>query len=437
MSEKTIAAKSSSFITRDHDLIRDTFLERHPGSQFVVELQPAITWSDLAEIKKKKKRSKRGIESIDYLKSNIPYFNFGTSLVNNRWLKRNERTGLFAVKMRSGKEVLLLKRLIGSGKNLHVQTMYCTDVDTEKEFLQLMSSHIRVKSKPKFGIWKLIMTGNGVAYVKAKLPNPPVIHQTAAAVERSITNYFENKERYLRNRKSGAKRLLVYGVAGGGKTTLCYQIAHRYQKTHCVVFATDIGAISAHTAQCAKDHVPTIVFAEECDRWMSKIESTDAFNPHSDTTAHVKAFLDGHLSQRNEAGELDVLITNYPDRIERTIILRPGRVHERIEIGPLDAEHAFEVAKFYFRDEENRLVCAEDELRFFQNHGMKYTGAQIENIAGLVMDYVNGTDIPINADTIKKVVDEFRAAIHGVKTYKDKPTVIDDEVALVGFTGVG
>ena len=63
---------------------------------------------------------------------------------------------------------------------------------------------------------------------------------------------------------------------------------------------------------------------------------------------------------------------------------------------------------------------------------MSLTGAQIENLASLVSDYVNGTDEPITAEVIKDVIKQFQEAVDQIRNYKDDKTLIDTKRA-VGF----
>jgi len=209
----------------------------------------------------------------------------------------------------------------------------------------------------------------------------------------------------------------MYGNAGSGKTTLAYLIAKKYSKTHCVFFATNILAISLHSELCARHNIPTIIIAEECDKWMGSVDHEGRAD------GQVKAFLDGYMSHRNTSGEFSLLITNYPDKIEKTIIFRPGRIHERIQIGALDSKHTMMVAKHYFKDEKGKQLCKAKELKCLTT--MTLTGAQIENIATMCVDEVNGTEEPITAEVIKRVIKEFSDAVSHVKSYEDDKTIVE------------
>lgn len=418
------AFKSSSYLNKDHLLLKQIYRKKYPDGPCLVEHGGEISHCELERLKNFTKRRKQRLAAVEYVPSNIPHFTFGTSLSSRGKVSCSDRTGLFRLEIVDGertRDIYVLKRLIGSGKNTYVQGLYCTDFETQRVFLKMFRRKLKTAAKPKRGVFEAVVVNSGMGsyltYNKLKVPTPPVMHQNLQLVTDSVEKYFENRERYLRNGKSGSKRALMFGNAGSGKSTIAYQIAKKYEKTHCVVFATNITAIAMHTELCAKHKVPTIVVAEECDKWMGAVDH------HGRADGNVKAFLDGYMSHRNTAGEFSLLVTNYPDKIEKTIIFRPGRIHERIHIGALDAEHAVKVARHYFKDEKGRNLCPKKELEFLGE--LQLTGAQIENIATLCVDAVNGTDEVINSKLIKRVIDQFSEAVSSVKDYKDDETIVE------------
>jgi len=430
-----------SYLSQDQVLVHKLYTERHPDSDYTIEISNEITYGSLIALKNKKNNKlKTRVISIDNIPSGIPYMNLGSGLNPSRKNKLYaiERSGVYSVKFSNNDEMIIAFRIFRVSKDYFIQRILCTSHETLKLFFMLLRTERMKKIKPPTsGIFVLDQdhsTGR-LLYIEKKFPNPPVIHQQAAIIEKSIETYFENKERYLRNGKSGTKRILLFGLPGSGKTTLCYQIARKYAKTHLVVFCNDLNQLAQHSTQCATHGIPTIVFNEECDRWMGNHQGF-AMGEAKD---NVKAFLDGHLASRNKGGELNILITNYPDKIEKTILFRPGRIHERIEVGCLDPDSAVKVAKNYFVDHNNKLVCNEKELDYFKSN--MYTGAQIENIASMVIDYVNGTDTIITKEVIDKVVTEFKEAVNAVRNYKDPHSLVDaasprkvgfgDEIGLV------
>lgn len=428
--------KSTSYVNKDHYFLKQLFKDNHPDLKGVIEYEaPSVAHNELERLLRFTKRRSQKLESIEVLPSNVPHFTFGTNIDQKGKMGCSDRTGLFKLSIMDGdtlRYIYLIKRLIGSGKSTFVQSLYCTDVETQKIFLKLNRHRNKASDKPKLGIFEgsVLQNPGGGAYLKYKklaVPTPPVMHQNMVQVTDSVEKYFENKERYLRNGKSGSKRVLMFGNAGSGKTTIAYQIAKQYAKTHCVLFATNVAAIAMHAELCAKHKIPTIIIAEECDKWMGTVDHEGRAD------GNVKAFLDGYMSHRNTAGEFTLLITNYPEKIEKTIIFRPGRIHERINIGALDKEHALKVAKHYFKDEKGKPLCKAKELKYLGE--MELTGAQIENLATMCVDAINGTDQEITAELIEKVIEEFSAAVSHVKEYQDDKTIVEKAYAKrnVGF----
>ena len=423
---KESAVQGSSYATKDHYLLKNIFKKNYPDVSCLVEYEAQnMSHENLESLKKDTRRCKTRLDSVKTLPSNIPHFTIGTTRKDRGKIQHSERTGLFQANICDGdknRSMYIVRRLIGHGQSAFVQTMYCTDFETQKIFLGLVRKRKRSSAKPKNGIYTAsiiqgLMGANILVYNKLKVPTPPVMHQNAQKVIGSVDQYFANRERYLRNGKSGAKRVLIFGNPGSGKTTLAYQIAKKYSGSHCVLFATRVAEIAMHAELCAKYKVPTLIIAEECDKWMGVVDADERAD------GHVKAFLDGYLSHRNPEGELSLLITNYPDKIEKTILLRPGRIHERIPVGALDKENALKVAEFYFKDEDNKPLCNKKEISFLGD--LKLTGAQIENIASMTVDYVNGTDEKITAEVIQKVIEEFSDGISSVKNYKDDTTIVE------------
>jgi len=424
-----------SFATKDHRFLKDIFVKNCPDKKCLVEYEAQnVSHENLQSLKKATRRCKTRLHDVAILPSDIPHFTIGTSRGNKGVVTHSEKTGLFRVTVTSPDDdnrlIYVIRRLIGHGKSAFIQTLYCTDVGTQKIFLGLVTKRNRRASKPKTGIYTASIRqsqggGNFLSYVKLKVPTPPVMHQEAAKVFESVEQYFVNRERYLRNGKSGAKRILIYGNPGSGKTTLAYQIAKKYGATHSILFATQVAEIAMHTEACAKYKVPTIVVGEECDKWMGAVDADKRAD------GHVKAFLDGYLSHRNPEGEFSILITNYPDKIEKTILFRPGRIHERIQIGALDEKHIIKVAELYFRDEDGKPLCKKKEIKFLG--GLKLTGAQIENIASMTVDYINGTDLKIEEKVIKEVIDKFKEGMSSVRDYKDDDTIAERQRGDVGY----
>ena len=202
--EEVKGFKSASYVNKDHFFLKGLYKERHPNSSCMIEYEATgVSHADLQKLKGFTKRRKQKLESVEVIPSNIPHFTFGTNIDGNGRVSCSDRTGLFLIKIADGnatRNMYLLKRLIGSGKNTFVQSLYCTDFDTQKIFLRLNRHKAKASDKPKLGIFDgdVLQNPGGGAYLKYKklgVPTPPVMHQNVVLVKTSVEKYFANKER--------------------------------------------------------------------------------------------------------------------------------------------------------------------------------------------------------------------------------------------------
>jgi len=436
----------NEYIADASEKMLDIFADRNPdveGHIFTGSGVDTVVTLFQSWLEKSAQRYKTKLIRFERVRSNMSNFWLNPEVVQSNSEKKKtskfcaacDQTGMFRAVFTDGTdeaEILMLRwvECPEVGRTEQVFSVWATSEVAMNMFYEVKTRSVTKRERPKPGIYNPTVDNAGnIIYGKPiTTPTPPVLHQNSNHVFASIEMYFQNRERYLRNGKSGAKRILLYGNAGTGKTTLAYQIANMHKEKYCCIFSTSIGTIATHAALCAKHKVPTIIVAEECDKWMG-IAPDDPERERAD--GNVKAFLDGHLSARNPAGELSILITNYPNRIEKTILLRPGRIHDSIYIGPLDGDNVVAAAAHYFKDEDDKPVCDPKEFDFLRD--MKLTGAQIERLADATFDFVNGTDTPINAHTIQKVLDQYRKGIGNVKDYKEEETLLDER--SFGFNG--
>lgn len=118
--------------------------------------------------------------------------------------------------------------------------------------------------------------------------------------------------------------------------------------------------------ELARENSPTIIFVEDVDNFF-----------RNDTIDLLKSEMDG-LAQRN-AGIMTVLTTNFPERLPRALIDRPGRFHDVLEIGlPGQAERTAMLARWLpeLTDAEarQRIIAATES----------YSGAHMREFATFV-----------------------------------------------------
>jgi hypothetical protein len=247
------------------------------------------------------------------------------------------KTGLFKVELLTGEVIIWVSYYWGMGKIEELECILCgKEKDVQKLYTIIDKQRDRQK-KPKVGVHYAYSDSAGIVhYDELDYPLTPVIHPICKDVAQHIDFYFNNVEKYCINNRAGNKNVLIYGEQGTGKSSLLYRIADKYKNTHSVVFCGDIVAVYKHCKLCAKYKVPTIIIFE------------DAEGALSDNNSAIKNFLSGVDTPRNIAGCYTIFTSNYPKKIEGTIIKRKGRIDRLFEMGKLGGKFLEKCIRLYF-----------------------------------------------------------------------------------------
>jgi len=169
----------------------------------------------------------------------------------------------------------------------------------------------------------------------------------------------EMLKRYERLHVPRLRKVLLIGPPGTGKTTLVKALSANHQKQGgyvAYVFADEHGRSWTHLRHAldsaVRSKLPTLVVVEDLENFVSQEEQMQT----------ILNVLDGASTPDNPAGTLLLATTNAPERIDRRITQRPGRIDVMIEIGAIPTEdlairflrHFLDTS--YNADEHNRVA---------------------------------------------------------------------------------
>ena len=155
-----------------------------------------------------------------------------------------------------------------------------------------------------------------------------------------LLNKFEGNEKWYKDRFLPFKKtILLTGEPGTGKTTLVSSIAARTGRPVCVIDfgASEVKRDVATYFQALPKH--SIAILEDIDASGFSVGSRENEGQSELQRSTDENALSSLLNVLEGVVPLDdvivVMTTNYPERLDPALI-RPGRVDEIIEIGPLD-----------------------------------------------------------------------------------------------------
>jgi SpoVK/Ycf46/Vps4 family AAA+-type ATPase len=194
---------------------------------------------------------------------------------------------------------------------------------------------MRARTKlAKRGLWRTIQWDGDVAYTRWKIaaqterfqahPSYPVLLEDAR-------HFFGNIQFFTRHGQSGMRKVLLTGPPGTGKTSILMALATALGRDLPVVLADEDKEAVITCAKAAAQERPCIVMVEEMDMLVRP-------------SSAALGFLDGTNTPRNPAGTYLIATTNYPRKIDRRVLKRPGRIDRVIAVGALRSRAAAAVA---------------------------------------------------------------------------------------------
>lgn len=319
-----------------------------------------------------------------------------------------DRMGYYRIDFSDGSFMLMIKWMVGEGKDRCVDGLFLSTNSTWLNFFSILQQEQKRLNRPKKGVFRIRSNGGDLSYEKvAKINETPVVHPSTEILSKDIEFFYKNVELFTRRNQPGTRKILLVGPPGTGKTSISMRLSMKYQKEKCVVFATDLSSVAQHLNKCAKYNVSTLVILEDAESSLSEANSS------------ILNFLDGIDQPVNKSGAYVIMTTNHPDEIEpRTV--RPGRIAKRIPFGALKGMDALSCAEIYFHEvlwddntpEDKKEEIQKELFEIVDNDGNGMTGAEIKTLAEATIAYAtNETIEEITCDVVKTVKESLYTEI--------------------------
>jgi hypothetical protein len=202
-------------------------------------------------------------------------------------------------------------------------------------YLLLESGRKRARTKlAKRGLWRTFQWDCDVAYAKWTIEAETArfqAHPSYAVLLEDARHFFKHIGFFTRHGQSGMRKVLLTGPPGTGKTSILMALAAELGQDLAVVLAGEDEEVVVTCAKAAAQKRPCIVLVEEMDMLVRP-------------SSAALGFLDGTDTPRNPAGTYLIATTNYPRKIDRRILKRPGRIDRVIAVGALRSRAAAAVA---------------------------------------------------------------------------------------------
>lgn len=367
-------------IDRYHDEILAAFKEHSNEERFATvffcEFNYMFYQQAFLQAKRNRIKTKFHIENIDYVKSNIPYFSWPpkkfTKNKDGKLFALGNKTGMFKITCKENdKEYIAIHCCFLTGyKNETIHLVCCSDFIFSK-LTSLNKKMLRSAAKPLPGIYYAYVDDNGMLkYSKhnKEISNKTTYHKEKEKIKKDIEHFFKNLPNNIKFGEKGTRKALIAGPQGTGKSSLIQEILLDEQfKNLCLVFCSNLKALSKHSYNVSKYNMPSIAVLEDCENFFnSNNESSELLN-----------FLSGPAEPKNIGGTYILFTTNHPQLLSDRIKHRPERIDDIFIVDVLDKEDSFLVTKMYFSP------FLPENFKWKELQGMfeGYTGAEIMKIA--------------------------------------------------------
>ena len=203
-------------------------------------------------------------------------------------------------------------------------------------YLLLDSGRKRARTKlARRGLWRAFEWDREIAYARWKIEAETArfqAHPAYPALLEDARHFFGNIPFFTRHGQNGMRKVLLTGPPGTGKTSILMALAAEMGPDMPVILSEGDDDVVITCGKAAAQARPCVVMVEEMDMLVRP-------------TSAALGFLDGTDTPRNPAGTYLIATTNYPRRIDKRILKRPGRIDRVISVGALRSRAAAAVAQ--------------------------------------------------------------------------------------------
>ena len=271
--------------------------------------------------------------------------------------------------------------LAGRVSTVRIYTIITYDLDPEfvKKFESDMLAHrnsllkIRADS-PTVNVYKDYHENDGYTYwdkqtmlPKRKLSTLYLPYEKKKLLVDKINEWFANKELYHKHGIPWNLKILLYGVPGGGKSTITKVIASEWNRNIYECTGGKNGRFIPNALTDESQNVTYPLFSiSDIDKYPALINEPDVEindKEGSKDEALIQKQIFGNMLNALDGitsgeGKIIVMSTNHIEKFSDAF-LRPGRVDIKLEIGPIDVE----VFRKYVHDFYNVILPKDIELK--------------------------------------------------------------------------
>jgi SpoVK/Ycf46/Vps4 family AAA+-type ATPase len=208
----------------------------------------------------------------------------------------------------------------------------------------------------KPGLWTIIKTMAGLNLQETSFVNDKILESLVQTkdVTDKVECFFRNLHVYAEEGIEVAKRgILLYGQAGGGKTTIINKVANEYVKdgkTAVIVWTTD-----KFEAYQVKDFIKSFTY-EGVEKIILIVEDIGGTEVNAPSAMRSDASLLSLLDNQEKTFSIPTLIlatTNFPANFMGNLTNRPQRFDDKIEVNPPNSDAREALLKFFGKGREN------------------------------------------------------------------------------------